>query len=214
VEALPRFDMVIEGNLGGRGLNQYQYGQAFDNYNNLTRPGAGIGLRLEVPLQSDDLAARLDRRRLETRQVESQGRATLATIVAESEVTLNEYNVAFREVAARALAMRAAQTEVGIQTERFRQGIGGGLAGATALDLLLQAQERLADAEERVAAAQVGFTLAFLVLARVQGTFTSLEHLDVRKIDDAARGPTYVIQRTSAAEGRPAQPAPRTGRNQ
>ena len=214
VEALPRFDMVIEGNLGGRGLNRYQYGQAFDNYNNLSRPGGAVGLRLEVPLQSDDLAARLDRRRLETRQVESQGRATLATIVAESEVTLNEYNVAFREVAARALAMRAAQTEVGIQTERFRQGIGGGLAGATALDLLLQAQERLADAEERVAAAQVGFTLAFLVLARVQGTFTSIEQLDVRKIDDAARGPTYVLQRTSAAEGRPAQPAPRTGRNQ
>ncbi|QXM23659.1 TolC family protein [Elioraea tepida] len=212
VEALPRLDIVLEGTQGGRGLGRYQFGEAFDRYNNLQRPGGTIGLRLEVPLQSDDLAARLERRRLETRQVESQGRATLATIVAESEVTLNEYNVAFREVAARALAMRAAQTEVNIQTERFRQGVGSGLAGATALDLLLQAQERLAEAEERVAAAQVGFTLAFLVLARVQGTFTSLENLDVRKIDDAARGPSYVLQRSSAAEGRSPQPAPRNGR--
>jgi len=212
VEGLPRLDIVLEGTLGGRGLGRYQFGEAFDRYNNLSRPGGTIGLRLEVPLQSDDLAARLERRRLETRQVESQGRATLATIVAESEVTLNEYNVAFREVAARALAMRAAQTEVNIQTERFRQGVGSGLAGATALDLLLQAQERLAEAEERVAAAQVGFTLAFLVLARVQGTFTSLENLDVRKIDDAARGPSYVLQRSSAAEGRSPQPAPRNGR--
>jgi len=212
VEALPRLDIVLEGTQGGRGLGRYQFGEAFDRYNNLSRPGGTIGLRLEVPLQSDDLAARLERRRLETRQVESQGRATLATIVAESEVTLNEYNVAFREVAARALAMRAAQTEVNIQTERFRQGVGSGLAGATALDLLLQAQERLAEAEERVAAAQVGFTLAFLVLARVQGTFTSLENLDVRKIDDAARGPSYVLQRSSAAEGRSPQPAPRNGR--
>jgi outer membrane protein TolC len=212
VEALPRFDMVLEGNLGGRGLDRWQYGSALGDYNNLNRPGGVAGFRLEVPLQRDDNAARLDRRRLETRQVESQGRATLATIVAESEVTLNEYTVAFREVAARALAMRAAQTEVGIQTERWRQGIGGGLAGATALDQLLQAQERLADAEERVAAAQVGFTLAFLVLARVQGTFTSLEQLDVRRIDDAARGPSYILQRNATAGGRPAQPAPQTGR--
>jgi len=214
IEALPRFDMVIEGNLGGRGLNQWQYGQAFGDYNNLSRPGGLLGFRLEVPLMRDDNAARRDRRRLETRQVEAQGRATLATIIAESEVTLNEYNVAFREVAARAVAMRAAQTELGIQAERFRQGVGGGLAGATALDQLLQAQERLAEAEERLATAQAAYTLAFLVLARVQGTFTSLEQLDVRRIDDAARGPAYVIQRNSAAEGRPAQPAPRTGRTQ
>jgi len=212
IEALPRFDMVIEGTLGGRGLNQWQYGSAFNDYNSLSRPGGLFGFRLEVPLMPDDTAARRDRRRLETRQVEAQGRATLATIIAESEVTLNEYNVAFREVAARALAMRSAQTELGIQAERFRQGVGGGLAGATALDQLLQAQERLAEAEERLATAQAAYTLAFLVLARVQGTFTSLENLDVRRIDDAARGPSYVIQRNPAAEGRPAQPAAPTGR--
>lgn len=40
VEALPRFDMVLEGNLGGRGLDTNQYGQAMRDYNNLTRPGA------------------------------------------------------------------------------------------------------------------------------------------------------------------------------
>jgi outer membrane protein TolC len=110
--------------------------------------------------------------------------------------------------------MRAAETELRIQTERFRQGVGGGLAGATALDQLLQAQERLAEAEERVAAAQVSFTIAFLVLARVQGTFTSLEQLDVRRIDDAARGPSYILQRTSGAGASPAQPTPQTGRSQ
>jgi outer membrane protein TolC len=214
VEALPRLDLVLEGNLGGRGLSQWQFGESLDTYNNLNRPGGIVGFRLEVPLQRDDNAARLERRRLETRQVESQGRATLATIVAESEVTLNEYTVAFREVAARALAMRAAETELRIQTERFRQGVGGGLAGATALDQLLQAQERLAEAEERVAAAQVSFTIAFLVLARVQGTFTSLEQLDVRRIDDAARGPSYILQRTSGAGASPAQPTPQTGRSQ
>jgi outer membrane protein TolC len=207
IEALPRFDMVLEGNLGGRGLNQWQYGEAFTNYNNLQRPGGLLGLRLEVPLQSDDLAARRDRRRLETRQVESQGRATLATIVAESEVTLNEYNVAFREVAMRAQAMRAAQAELNIQSERWRQGVGTtGVTAAATLELLLGAQDRLAEAEEALATAQVSYTLAFLVLSRVQGTFSSLEQLDVRRIDDAARGPSYVIRRESAAGGRPAQP--------
>lgn len=216
IEALPRFDMVLEGNLGGRGLDTNQYGQAMRDYNNLTRPGGVVGFRLEVPLQSDDLAARRDRRRLETRQVESQGRATLATIVAEAEVTLNEYNVAFREVAARAMAMRAAQTELGIQTERWRQGVGtGGASAASTLDLLLSGQERLADAEERLATAQIAYTLSFLALARVQGTFSSLESLDVRRIDDAARGPSYVLRRDSSPpQGRPPQPAPTQGRRQ
>jgi outer membrane protein TolC len=212
VEALPRLDLVLEGNLGGRGLSNNQQRDATRDYNDFSRPGGLIGFRLEVPLQSDDLAARRERRRLETRQVESQGRATLATIVAEAEVTLNEYNVAFREVAARAQALRAAQSEVTIQAERYRGGVGGGLSGATALDLLLTGQERLADAEERLATAQVTFTLAFLALSRVQGTFSSLEALDIRRIDDAARGPSYVIRRNAAAEGRPAQPPSPNGR--
>jgi outer membrane protein TolC len=215
VEALPRFDMVLEGNLGGRGLSTNQYRDSLRDYNDFSRPGGLLGFRLEVPLQTDDLAARRDRRRLETRQVESQGRATLATIVAESEVTLNEYNVAFREVAARALALRAAQTELNIQGERWRQGVGtSGATAASTLDLLLGAQERVADAEERLATAQVAFTLSFLALSRVQGTFSSLESLDVRRIEDAARGPTYVIRRDGAAEGRSVQQPRPNGRTQ
>jgi hypothetical protein len=73
-----------------------------------------------------------------------------------------------------------------------------GEAAANALERLLGAQERLVDAEERLSLAQVSFTLAFLALQRVQGTFTSYQSLDIERIDDAARGPTFALRRTAS----------------
>jgi outer membrane protein TolC len=214
IEALPRFDIVLEGNYGGRGLDTWQWGEAWrDTGRNTNRLGGVIGMRIEVPLGGDDLRARLDRRRLETRQIESQGRATLATIIAEAEVTLNEYNVAYREMAARAGAMRSAARDLAIETERWEQGLAGGRGegAANALERRLAAQERLTDAEERLATAEVTFTLAFLALQRVQGTFTSLQSLEMARVDDAARGPSYVFRRDptgpTARQPSPPQPA-------
>jgi outer membrane protein TolC len=203
IEGLPRADLVLEGNYGGRDLDTWRWGGAFrDSGGN--RPGGLAGIRIEIPLMGDDLKARLDRRRLETRQVESQGRATLATIIAEAEITLNEYNVAYRELAARAGALNAARRDQGVENERWQAGVSGarGESAANNLERLLNAQERLVDAEERFVTAQANFTLSFLALQRVQGTFTSLEQLQMQRIEDAARGPSYVFRR-NAAEGRP-----------
>lgn len=215
IEALPRLDLVLEGNYGGRSLDSWEWGGAWqDTRRNTNNPGGLIGLRLEIPLGRDNLQAQLDRRRLETRQVESQGRATLATIIAEAEITLNEYNVAYRELAARAGALRAAGRDLSIETERWQQGVAGarGENAANALERLLSSQERLTESEEFLTTAQVTFTLAFLALQRVQGTFTSVQNLEMRRIDDAARGPSYVFRRTAPAEGRPVPAAtPRTG---
>ncbi len=215
IEALPRLDLVLEGNYGGRATGTGQWGDALnDTGRNTDRLGGVIGLRIEVPLGGDDLRARLDRRRLETRQVESQGRATLATIIAEAEVTLNEYNVAYREMAARAGAMRAASRDLGMETERWQQGVSGaqGEGAANALERLLSAHERLTEAEERLTTAEVTFTIAFLALQRVQGTFTAMQNLEMQRIDDAARGPSFVLRRTQTNGGAAAaQPAPRNG---
>jgi len=215
IEALPRLDVIAEANIGGRGLGNGQYGAAWsDSRNNMDRLGGMLGMRLEVPLQQDDLRARLDRRRLETRQVENQGRATLATILTEGEVVLNEYNVAYREIGARSLALRAARTDLNAETERWRQGVSGRDGGAAnALERLLGAQDRLADAEEKLAAAQANCTLAFLAVQRVQGTFTALENLQIERVEQAARGPSYSVRR-NRADAPGAQPAatPNAGR--
>jgi hypothetical protein len=57
----------------------------------------------------------------------------------------------------------------------------------------------------------VTFTLAFLALQRVQGTFTSLQSLEMARVDDAARGPSYVFRRDptgpTARQPSPPQPA-------
>ncbi len=201
IEALPRVDLIVGGNLGGRGLGSGTFGNAFDDERrNASKPGLLFGLRIEVPLQADDAKARLDRRRLETRLAENQGRALLMTIIAEAEVTMNEYEVAWRELGARALALRAARTELGIESERWLEGVAGtkGEGAANGLERLLTAQERLADAEERLALAQATFTVAFLALQRVQGTFTAAQNVDIQRIEDAARGPAYNLRRVEA----------------
>jgi len=215
IEALPRLDLVLEGNIGGRGLSTGAFGEAWtDTRDNVNRPGGLFGLRLEVPLGSDNLRAQADRRRLETRQVESQGRATLATIIAEAEITLNEYNVAYREMAARAAVLRATSRDFGIERERWQNGVAGGRGegAANALERLLSAQERLTDSEEQLTVAQVTFTLAFLALQRVQGTFTAMQNLEMQRIDDAARGPSFVYRRAAAPAATPEpQPSPTAG---
>ena len=206
IEALPRLDLILEGNYGGRAPNTWESGEAWrDTWRNSNNPGGMVGLRLEVPLGRDALRAQADRRRLETRQVESQGRATLATIVAEAEITLNEYNVAYRELAARAAVLRATTRDFGIEEERWRQGVAGarGEGAANALERLLSAQERLTDAEEALVTAQVTFNVAFLALQRVQGTFTAAQQMEMRRVDDAARGPSFVFRREAPAQGRP-----------
>jgi outer membrane protein len=208
IEALPRLDMVLEGNYGGRSMDTWGWGNAWtDTTRNTDRLGGVAGLRLEVPLATDDLKVRLDRRRLETRQTESRGRATLATVIAEAEISLNEYNVAYREMAVRAGSMRAAANDLTIETERWRQGVAGGRGegAANALERLLAAQDRLTDAEERLVAAEVGFSLAFLSLQRVQGTFTSVQNLEMQRIEDAARGPAFVFRRNTSPERPPSQ---------
>ena len=203
IESLPRLDAILEGNVAGRGLNTNQFNEAWDDAtDNADRPGFLFGLRFEVPLQSDDSKARLSRRKLETRQAENQGFATLSTIVAEAELALNEYEVAWREVGARALALKAANTDLNLEQERWQQGVGGALgeAAINGLERLLSAQDRLADAEERLVLAQTTFTVAFLTLQRVQGTFTAVQRIDIMRVDDAARGPAYIARREGAAE--------------
>nr|WP_314073336.1 TolC family protein [uncultured Roseococcus sp.] len=205
IEALPRLDIIVEGNMSGRAGDR-RFGEAFtDARREADTPGGVFGFRFEVPLGSDDARARLSRRRLETRQAESQTRAVLATIVTEAEVTLNEYRVAYREVGARAAAVQAAEADIRVQRTRFEEGTFPA-GGADALERLLQSQDRLTAAEEAAATAQAAYTLAFVQLQRVAGTFTALEQIDVRRIDDANRGPAYVARR-----GAPETPRPGAG---
>ena len=201
IEALPRLDAILEGNYGGRGLDTNQFNQAWDDAtDNANRPGFVAGLRFEVPLQPDEAAARLTRRRLETRQAEDQGLAVVSTVVAEAELALNEYEVAWREVGARALALRAARSDLQLETERWQQGVGGAIGenAANGLERLLSAQDRLADAEQRLALAQTTFTVAFLTLQRVQGTLTAMQRIEIKRVDDAARGPAFVARREAS----------------
>jgi hypothetical protein len=105
--------------------------------------------------------------------------------------------------------LRATARDLAIENDRWQQGVAGarGENAANALDRLLSAQERLTDSEESLTTAQVTFTLAFLALQRVQGTFTSMQNLQMQRIDDAARGPSYVFRRNATAQGSPVQPA-------
>jgi outer membrane protein TolC len=199
IEALPRFDAIAEGNFGGRGLDTFRFDDALaDTRRNTDRMGGVIGFRLEIPLGNDNLQAEVNRRRIETRQIENQGRATLATVVSEAEIALTEYNIAFREIGARAIALRAARADTAAERERWTQGVGGAARDPNSLERLLSSIDRLVAAEEALATAQASFSLAFVAIQRVQGTFTAMQSIEIRRIEDAARGPAFVVRRAEA----------------
>ena len=202
-ETLPRLDVILEGSIGGRGLNEWRYGDAFSQSNPRGRAGGLLGLRFEQPLTRSDLDARAAQRRIEVRQVENQAIATLSTLILEGEVAVNEYRTAVRDLPARAVAWRAAQAEAARLAERFRRGLGQGIAAAV-LDRQIDAQDRLQAAAERLAIAEVTATIAFLNVQRASGNFLDVEGIGIDRLDDQARGPTSVGRRGS---GQPASAA-------
>ncbi len=212
-ENLPQLDLVMEGNVGGRSFGLSRYGSSFDNsFDGVARPGGVFGLRVEVPLGPNDASARLQQRQLETRQTENQGLATLSTIVLEVEVALNEYRVAFRDRSARITAVQAAQTDVRITSERWRQNLSGPEGGgAILLDRLLDAQDRLQYAEERLAEAESTTTVAFVNLQRASGGLMKVERIGVAHVQDAAGGPAYVLRRENGAAPPPPPPPAQPG---
>ena len=106
-ELLPVLNLITETYVSGLEDD----GQAFDAWArqfDTGEPSYGIGLQYEVPMWNRAAKARLQRRRLEVRQLQNQYATTLETIRLEVAVAVREIETSGEELSTKQQAMRAA----------------------------------------------------------------------------------------------------------
>lgn len=178
-ELLPTLDLVTQAYLSGLRGNSDQ-GQAWLDQFSRT-PSYSIGLRYEIPIGNRAASARKQRREIELRQLKSQYRSSMETVRAEVEVAVREISTSYREMMARYKSVVAAEKEAKTLEERWN-GMGGNPGAASlALEGLLRAQERVAQAEEAYSRSQLTYNLAVLNLSRSNGTLLETESIVIGK---------------------------------
>ncbi|MGO9111656.1 MAG: TolC family protein [Thermoguttaceae bacterium] len=197
-EVLPVLNAIIEtyvSGLEGHGAIAQAYGDQFSE----GRPSYTGGLHFEMPLGGNRSAnARLCQRQAELRQTTCQLEATTANVRAEVEIAVRDVDTAYREMASKYHAMAAGEAEIAYLTARWRALPGDQQTAGFALDELLAAQERLAQAEFDFATAEAGYNVALISLCRATGTM-----VDAQNLDDILKQPCFA-QLKKGARQRPA----------
>lgn len=168
-ELLPRLDAIVETYVSGLRGNS-QIGTALTDQFSVGEPAYSVGLQFEVPLHNRAAKARLQRRRLELRQLQGQFRSSVETLLLEVKVAVREVDTAFREMTAKLRSMQAAEAQLVQLRERWRRLPGEDGSIGLYLEDVLGAQERLATAEFGYLQAQTTHALALTNLKRAMGT--------------------------------------------
>jgi outer membrane protein TolC len=177
-EVLPVLNAVVEAYVSG--LNGYgQIGRSLGDEFSNGGPSYTVGLQYEMPLGGNRTAsARLQKRRLELQQVTSQLEATTANVRAEVEIAVRDVETAFREIVSKYHAVTASEADIQYLTARWHALPGDQQNAGFALDELLAAQERLAQAEFDFACAEAAYNVALISLNRAMGTLVSAQNVE------------------------------------
>lgn len=175
-EIMPQLDLVLstytaglrgDNDIGGAWVDQFSTGE----------PGYGVGLNYEIPIGNRAARARLDRRRLELRQLQNQFRTTVETMLMETKVAAREVRTADRDFKAKYHAMIAANQRLENIEERWAAIPGQETSFGLYLDDVLTAQAQLTESEFEFANAETTYNLALMNLKRATGML--LQHEQV-----------------------------------
>jgi outer membrane protein TolC len=182
-ELLPQLDLIMETSIAGLD----RAGRVTDGWDDQWKgahPGFLVGLRLDMPVENNVAKARHRRRKLEIRQQIAQLRTTVDTVLLEAKISAREVTTSFREMQSRHQSLAAAREDVRILQQRWESHAGAGNKPAIGyIELLIEAQDRLAEAEEDFARSTVIYNVATINLQRAQGTLLKYEELEVRRIE-------------------------------
>lgn len=182
-ELLPVLNLVMEtyaSGLAADGDATIAWSRQF----NTGAPSYGIGLQYEVPMQNRAAKARLRRRRLEARQIQSQYATTVETIRLEVEVAVREVQTSQKELSTKHAAMTARATQLDSLTKRWQMLPGEDVTASLALENMLIAQERLAQSEFEYLQSQLTYNLSLVNLKKATGTLLQHEQVDISRVCD------------------------------
>lgn len=168
-EILPALNAVLETYVSGLRGNS-QIGEAWTSQFTEGEPSYSVGLQYEIPIWNRAARARLQRRRLEVRQLQNQFQTTTETLKLEVAVAVRELMTSYRELDVRQRAMDAANAEVEYISERWKALGSEDRSAALMLEDLLNAQVRLAEAEFAFLNSSVTYNLAQMNYKKAVGT--------------------------------------------
>ena len=171
-ELLPQLNLVTQLYVAGL-QGDSDFGNAFLDQFREGEPSYSVGLQYELPVGRRGATARRTRRQLELSQMQEEYRNTLELIRAEVEVAVREVETAYLELIAKNEARDAAELEAETLQARWKE-LAEGETGGLSLQVLLQAQERVTQAEFEFAQAQLTYNLALINLRHANGTLISI----------------------------------------
>jgi outer membrane protein TolC len=201
-ELLPVLNMIVETYVSGlRGSGMI--GDAWLDQFDARRPSYSAGFQFEIPLGNRAANAHLLQRRLELRRAMNQLQAITVTIRAEVEVAVRDVCTNYREMVSRSYVAAADEAEIQGLSERWRLLPGDPAVAGVVLDQLLDAQDRLSNAEFEFTSAQVSYHVSLVNLNRVMGLLLAAERivhtegtqdgLPVMRLDKAQETPCAAV---------------------
>jgi outer membrane protein len=179
-ELLPLLNLVAETYVAGLAPNgnmNLAWGNQFDQ----GQPGYALGLQFEAPLGNRAAKARMQRRQLELRQLQSQYQVTLQTVGLEVEVAVREVETSQREMLAKAESVAARELQLVTLEERWDVLPHEDLSATLMLENIITAQDRLAEAEFGYLQAQVTYNLSLMNLKRATGALLQHELVSINR---------------------------------
>jgi outer membrane protein TolC len=173
-EMLPTLNMVTQMYVAGL-KGSSDVGAAWVQQFSDGAPSYSLGLEYELPVGRRASSARLQRRRIELRQLNGQYRNALETVKNEVEVAVREVNTAYDEMRAKALAMEAARQEANSLQARWLKLANVNTSAVLTLEALLRAQERSTQTEFDFLSAQLTYNLALIHMKRAMGVLVSMD---------------------------------------
>ncbi len=197
-ELLPVLNLVTQGYLSGL-EGDSDFGQAFTNQFSQGRPSYSVGLQYEFPVGNRLARARMCRRRIEMRQIQSQYEQALASIETEVDIAVRELTTSYQEIAARKRALVAAEAEAETIKVRWQRMIDGSGQSGLNLESLLRAQERVTNAEREYVTSVLTYNLAMINLRKANGTLLIAENVSIGRTGHNCSGDDLIVSKGQPA---------------
>lgn len=178
-ELRPRLDLIAQ--LGLNGLQEdEQFGEALgDEFS--TEPSWGAGLQFEMPLGNRTARARHQRRIFEERQLITQSKVSIDNVLLEVLITHRELETNYAEYQANVELLKAAREELAaLKARRTIQELDPqkGQELTVFLEQIINAQNRVLDAETGMMRSLTTYNVSLLSLQRATGTLMSSRQLN------------------------------------
>lgn len=182
-EVLPQLNLVTRAYVNGL-EGDSRLGTALGNQFIDGRPSYSVGLVYELPAGNRAAGARLNRRRIEARQLQSQYQVTVETVRGEVDIALRELRASYDELTAKSRTLAAAVTQADTLQARWRHAPGANGTGTLTLESLLDAQQRITEAEASLVTSQLTYCLAISNLHRANGTLLTVQNIDMIRMHE------------------------------